>query len=95
MHLRSLHPQDKSVSAKTFFTANDGKLLSLQILEGQRLKEHVTKTPALLICVDGTVVFKNELGEQVTLSSGDYLEIPPMVLHWLEASADSQLVLYR
>jgi hypothetical protein len=34
----------------------------MQILNGQQLKEHTTKVPALLLCITGSVVFENEKG---------------------------------
>jgi quercetin dioxygenase-like cupin family protein len=40
-------------------------------LQGEKLKEHITKTPALLICVEGEVIFENENGIKEVLLPGD------------------------
>ncbi len=63
--------------------------------EHQLLAEHITKSPALLLCVKGEVLFENENGLKVTLKSGDYLDIEPMVKHWVKGVASSQLVLMK
>lgn len=51
MKLTELHAENKSVSAKPLFKGDVGQVISLQIIKEQKLKEHITKTPALLICV--------------------------------------------
>ena len=64
-------------------------------MQGGKLKEHITKTPALLICMEGEVIFENENGIKETLIPGDYVHIEPMVKHWVEGTIESQLLLIK
>lgn len=95
MNIQELHPTDKTVSAVPFFNGEEGKVTALHISATQQLKEHVTKVSALLICIDGFVVFENEKGIKETLGTGDYVKIEPMVKHWLNAVKDSNLLLIK
>ena len=95
MNIKELHTGDKAVSAASFFKGEEGNVMALQILENQRLKEHITKVRALLICLEGQVVFENERGMKETLFSGDYIKIEPMVKHWVDAIVDSNLLLIK
>ncbi len=96
MQLRDKHPADKAVSANLLFKGEEGtSATALQILKGQQLKEHLTKVPALLVCITGKVVFENENGLKESLSSGDYINIEPMVKHWVDGLEDSQLIVIK
>ena len=95
MNIKELHAQEKPVSATSLFRSELGNATAIQILQGEKLKEHITKTPALLICVEGEVVFENENGIKETLFSGDYIHIEPMVKHWVEGTIESQLILIK
>lgn len=95
MNIKGLHTQEKPVSATYLFKSELGNATAIQILQGGKLKEHITKTPALLICVEGEVVFENENGIKETLFSGDYIQIEPMVKHWVEGTIESQLILIK
>ena len=95
MNIKELHTQEKSVSATSLFKSELGNATAIQILQGGKIKEHITKTPALLICVEGEVVFENENGIKETLFSGDYIHIEPMVKHWVEGTIESQLILIK
>ena len=95
MNIKELHTQEKSVSATSLFKSELGNATAIQILQGEKLKEHITKTPALLICIEGKAVFENEKGIKETLLSGDYVNIKPMVKHWVEAIIESQLILIK
>jgi quercetin dioxygenase-like cupin family protein len=95
MNIKGLHTQEKPVSATYLFKSELGNATAIQILQGGKLKEHITKTPALLICVEGEVVFENENGIKETLFSGDYIHIEPMVKHWVEGTIESQLILIK
>ena len=95
MNIKELHTQEKSVSATSLFKSELGNATAIQILQGGKLKEHITKTPALLICIEGKAVFENEKGIKETLLSGDYVNIKPMVKHWVEAIIESQLILIK
>ncbi|MGB0914437.1 MAG: cupin domain-containing protein [Crocinitomicaceae bacterium] len=95
MKVNELHDALKPVSALAMFSGDEGKVISIQILKNEVLKEHITKVPALLLCITGEVVFENEEGEKKTLNTGDYVHIEPMVKHWVVANEDSQLVLTK
>lgn len=95
MNLRTLHSHEKPVSAISLFKTEQSNVSAIEILNGEQLKEHITKTPALLICVIGNVIFENEKGIKEELLSGDYIHIEPLVKHWVDARMDSQLVLIK
>ena len=67
MNIKELHTQEKPVSATSLFKSELGNVTAIQILKGGLLKEHITKTPALLICMEGEVVFENENGHKEKL----------------------------
>lgn len=94
MNIKDLHTTEKPVSATQLFKG-EGTLISLQILKGEQLKEHITKVPAILICISGNVLYGDEKGQEITLSPGDYVEIEPMVKHWVDGKETSQLVLMK
>ncbi len=95
MNIKELHTKEKPVSAAVFFKNDCGNATAIQIIKGGKLKEHITKTPALLLCLEGEVVFENEMGENKTLYPGDYVTIEPMVKHWVQGISESQLVLMK
>ena len=95
MNIKDLHTQEKPVSATSLYKSELGNATAIKILQGEKLKEHVTKIPALLICMEGEVVFENEKGIKETLMPGDYVNIEPMVKHWVEGTIESQLILIK
>ena len=95
MNIKQVNSPDKGVSATNIFKTENSSALAIQILKGELLKEHLTKTPALLLCVFGEVIFENEKGENVTLVNGDFINIEPMVKHWVKGVSDSQLILVK
>lgn len=95
MKLTDLFTDDKPVQAKKLFSTSEGNINSLRILAGNQLKEHITKVPALLVCVTGKAVFENEKGDIIPLKSGDYVNIEPMVKHWVGAQEDSHFLLIK
>jgi len=95
MNIKELHTQEKPVSAISLFKSELGNATAIKILQGEKLKEHITKTPALLICMEGQVIFENEKGIKETLLTGDYVNIEPIVKHWVEGTIESQLLLIK
>ncbi len=94
-NLKDLHKEDeRGVQAKKIFEPSQA-LLSLQILSGNQMKEHLTPTPAFLICVEGEIEYHDEKGFSQTMKSGDFYAIPPNVKHWLDAKKDSNLILVK
>lgn len=86
-----LHGTDKEVSAQNLFKGET----AIQLQRNGRLKEHITKTPALLLCIDGRVTYEDENEQEFILETGDFVLITPSVKHWLYASIQSQLVLLK
>ena len=95
MNIRQLHTQEKPVSAISIFKSELGNATAIKILKDETLKEHITKIPALLICVEGEAIFENEKGFKETLKTGDYVNIEPMVKHWVKAKIESQFILIK
>jgi len=95
MNIKELHTQEKAVSGTSLFKSVLSNATAIQILQGEKLKEHITKTPALLICVEGEVIFGNEKGIKERLIPSDYVNIEPMVKHWVEGTIESQLILIK
>lgn len=94
-NLIELHPSDKIVSAVSLFKGELGTSTAIQIGRNGTLKEHITKIPALLLCVGGFVTYEDETEQVIKLEPGDYVNITPNVKHWLYASVKSQLILLK
>ncbi|OAB30402.1 hypothetical protein SAMN05444395_11068 [Flavobacterium fryxellicola] len=94
MNLKDLHPDNKAVQTTVLFEPNE-KVISLQIAKGEQLKEHLTKVPALLVCVSGNAVFSNENGLVVPLQSGAYVKIEENVKHKVDAIDESNFLLIK
>ncbi|MBP6147326.1 MAG: cupin domain-containing protein [Flavobacterium sp.] len=95
MNLTNLHSSDKPVQTQVLFEPTENKVIALQIAKNEQLKEHVTKVPALLICVTGEATFSNENGEKIHLKSGDFIKIPVDVKHWVDAHELSNFLLIK
>ncbi len=95
MNIKALLSSEKAVSTAVLFTLEMASATAIQILKDEQLKAHVTKVPALLICVLGEVEFEDETGAKETLLSGDYVRISPMIKHWVNANTNSQLILFK
>ena len=79
MNLKNLHTETKAVQTKLLFSAPEAKVISLQIAAGEQLKEHLSKVPALLVCVSGNAIYKDEKESVFNLKSGDFVNIEPDV----------------
>lgn len=95
MNIQTIHPKDKAVSAVSIFKSDAGNATAIQLLKFETLKEHITKTPALLVCVMGEIIFENEKGDKSTLKTGDFIHIEKDIKHWLIAIMESQLILIK
>ncbi len=95
MNISELHQSQKEVSAVSLFKGELGTAIAIQIERNGTLKEHITKVPALLVCVSGNAVFDNEKGEKTDLQSGDYVLIEENVKHWVNAFEDSNFLLIK
>lgn len=94
MNLKNLHTEKKDVQTKVLFETKE-KVISLQIAKNGQLAEHVTKVPALLVCVSGKASFGDENGQKISLHSGDYVKIEPNIKHWVDAFEDSNFLLIK
>lgn len=95
MNLSNLHSSDKPVQTQVLFEPTENKVIALQIAKNEQLKEHVTKVPALLVCINGDATFSNENGEKIHLKSGDFIKIPVDVKHWVDAHELSNFLLIK
>lgn len=95
MNIKNLHQDTKSISTAKLFKTTEGNVTSIQILANQQLKEHITKVPALLICLTGGAIFENENGIKLTLTTGDCVNIEPNIMHWINAISTSNLILIK
>ena len=95
MNLKNLHTENKAVQTKVLFEPTESRVISLQIAAGETLKEHITKVPALLICVTGDAVFQDEKGKSIQLKSGDYVNIEANIKHWVDANEDSNFLVIK
>ncbi|MFT6244596.1 MAG: quercetin dioxygenase-like cupin family protein [Salibacteraceae bacterium] len=95
MNLEKLHSPNKSFSVVPVFKSENGSTVSIKIKAGEQLKEYITKVPALLLCLNDQAVFENEQGLKEHHSVGDYLELEPIVKHWLNAIDESNFLLIK
>ncbi|MFZ1282470.1 MAG: hypothetical protein WAR59_16645 [Ignavibacteriaceae bacterium] len=95
MILKNLHTENKPVQTQLLFEPKDAKVISLQIAKGETLKEHVSKIPALLVCISGNAVFTDDKGTVVNLNSGTYVTIEENVKHAIKAIDESNFLLMK
>ena len=89
------HTQDKGVSTFPLFKGSGEVATSLYIKKGHELKEHVSKAPAILICIEGSCVFESEEGVKEPLTNGAYVHIPANIKHKVTANENSTLLLLK
>lgn len=94
-HISEIHENNQPLSVRNLFQGEQGKAISIQIKRQQSLKEHITQTPALLICISGAIIFSDENDTEFELNSGDFVNIAVNIKHWLFALADSHLLLLK
>lgn len=95
MILKNLHTENKPVQTKIVFEPIESKVISLQIAKGETLKEHISKIPALLVCVSGNAVFTYENGTIINLKSGVYVLIEENIKHAIKAIEESNFILLK
>lgn len=94
MNINSFHTENKPLQTKKIFSPNEA-VISIQLEQKAELKEHITKTPALLIVISGEVIYEDELGSKEVISNGDFYNIKPNVKHWLIAMSTCNLILIK
>lgn len=95
MNLKDLHTEVNDVQTALLFAPSENKVVSLQIAKGKQLAEHITKVPALLVCVSGSGSYGDESGRKLSLKSGDYIKIEPNIKHWVDAFEESNFLLIK
>lgn len=70
------------------------KAVGIGLLKGQLLEKHSTPTPAFLFVHEGKVEFRIK-GEKLQLQSGDFVKIPKVEEHEIEAIEDARLILIK
>jgi quercetin dioxygenase-like cupin family protein len=70
-------------------------VISISTKKGEEMKEHITKSIALLTCVIGKIHYEEHTGRKVSLIPGEYVVIPSLVSHKFSAVEDSQLLLIK
>lgn len=93
--ISQLHKSETPVSAQVLFKGIEGVTRALQINKSGLLKEHVTETEAMLICVSGEVKYEDEKKNSYILKQGEYIKIQPKVKHWVTGIENSQLLLIK
>jgi quercetin dioxygenase-like cupin family protein len=94
MNLKHLHTEKMAVQINVIFEPTE-KVISMQIAKGETLKEHISKIPALLVCVSGSAAFSDENEQKISLKSGDYVKIEPNVKHKIDAFEESNFLLIK
>lgn len=92
--LRAKNPVGDKLSALALDTKAAFKAISLSIPAGKELPEHTTPTPAVLFMLEGEARFITA-SEEISLTPGKVVHIPPEVPHRVVAVRDSQLVLIK
>ena len=94
MTLEELHSEKSKVSAFPLF-GNIGMVAAIQVPAREKLKEHITKKPAVLICVVGEALYEDDNGKRMLLFPGKFVNIEPEIKHWVNGIVDSQLLLIK
>lgn len=81
---------------RPLFRAQNGRLTAIRLRRGEVIKEHKSPVPAMLLVLEGTVVY-NQLadGSEHRLGSLEYLEIPPDATHQVTAETDAYCILIQ
>ncbi len=95
MNLNNLLPTDAKVAAKNIFNGAIGQTNIIKINAGEMLKEHITKTQALLICLQGNATYEDENDQSISLQTSDYHLIEPGIKHWIKANENSLFLLIK
>lgn len=77
------------------FKGESGTSTAIQLQRNGTLKEHSTRTPALLLCISGILAYEDENETETTLEPGDYVMIIPGIKHWIYTTIPSQLLLLK
>lgn len=85
---------DQAISTGSLFQSTEGKVLVLNILKNETLAEHITKIPAVLICIDGKAIY-SEGNKEFIMISGTFMKIPENIKHKVTALENSNFLLIK
>jgi len=94
MNLKKVFTETKDVQTKLIRQVEEGKVIALQIGKEKTLKEHISKVPAILICISGKANYKDE-NRKIKLRKGKYVLIEPNIKHEVSASKKSNFILVK
>ena len=83
---------DLPVSETSLFKGVVGTTSAFQIMEGIQLNSQTLNVPAMLLCIEGKVIFQDEKGNNETLNPGDYVNIKPVENYRIRGLSNSQLI---
>ena len=81
---------------RPLFKAQNGRLTAIRLRKGEVIKEHKSPVPAMLIVLEGVVLYKQLVdGVEHRLSESEYTEIPPDTIHQVTAEMDAYCILVQ
>lgn len=95
MNLIDKHNDNMPVSEILLFESQVGITSAFLITEGILLKNQMHRVPALLICIEGNILFQDEKGENKILVSGDLMHIKPLIKYSLRGLKKSQILVIK
>jgi quercetin dioxygenase-like cupin family protein len=76
------------------FSGTEGKVIALKS-HLEKTWRHLSKVPALLVCVSGNAIYNEDNGTTVELKAGDFVHIKANVQHSIDALAESNFLLIK
>lgn len=86
--------RSKYKSNKIEFDKLSENTLLITLCKGQKLKEHKTSKSAILLCVEGEILYSHEKHD-VNLTPIQYIQIEADLLHEVTAIIDSKVLLIK
>ena len=81
---------------RPLFKAQNGRLTAIRLLKSEVIKEHKSPVPAMLLVLEGTVVYVQlEDGVERRLNTSEFTEIPPDTFHQVTAEKDAICILVQ
>jgi quercetin dioxygenase-like cupin family protein len=81
---------------RPLFKAQNGRLTAIHLRKGEVIKEHKSPVPAMLLVLEGAVLYEQP-GEKIvhSLSALEYTDIPPDTIHQVTAETDAYCILVQ
>ncbi len=81
---------------RPLFKAQNGRLTAIRLRKGEVIKEHKSPVPAMLIVLEGVVLYKQLVdGVEHRLNALEYTDIPPDTIHQVTAEMDAYCILVQ